>query len=253
MPARDKPLPLVSIITVCYNSAFTIERTIQSVIGQSYKDIEYIVIDGGSTDGTVEIIKRYASAISYWASEKDSGIYDAMNKGIRASHGELVGIINSDDWYEPDTVARVVEANADNAEVGIFDGIFRVYKGDAPQYLKGNYFEYLENDMPPHSTCFVRKRVYDEVGLFDQAYRSAADYDFLLKCKKRNVIFLCIPFVLANFQLGGVSSTLRGLTESVRIDRKYGYISFPKMIAVLALYHLRDIGRKIRNSHAESK
>lgn len=253
MSASDKPSPLVSIITVCYNSAGTIERTIQSVVGQSYKNIEYIVIDGGSTDGTVEIIRRYASCISHWVSERDSGIYDAMNKGIRASQGELIGIINSDDWYEPDAVARIVEASDRNAEVDIFDGILRVYKGDAPQYLKGNYFENLENDMPPHSTCFVRKRVYDSVGLFDQTYRSAADYDFLLKGKRRGVKFLCIPFVLSNFQLGGISSTLRGLTESVRIDRKYGYISFPKMVALLALYHLRDIGKNIRKRYAESK
>lgn len=100
--------PLVSIVTVSYNSADTIEQTIQSVTKQTYPNIEYIIIDGGSRDGTVEIIKRYQDKISFWISEPDMGIYDAMNKGISYAKGDYIGIINSDDWYELDAIEKIV-------------------------------------------------------------------------------------------------------------------------------------------------
>ena len=100
----------VSIITVCYNSAKTIEHTIKSVAGQDYGNIEYIIIDGGSTDGTLDIIDRYKDKISVLVSEPDEGIYDAMNKGISIASGELIGMINSDDWYGPYTVSAAVRA-----------------------------------------------------------------------------------------------------------------------------------------------
>ena len=97
----------ISVITVCFNSKETLEQTIKSVVGQEYEDKEYIVIDGGSTDGTVDILKKYAEQIAFWLSEPDEGIYDAMNKGIKHATGDVIAFLNSDDWYEPDTLTRV--------------------------------------------------------------------------------------------------------------------------------------------------
>lgn len=112
----------VSIITVVYNGVKNIEQTIKSVLHQTYSNIEYIVIDGGSTDGSLDIIKKYSDSISYWVSEADKGIYDAMNKGISKATGDLIGIINSDDWYEPDAIMNMVTAYEENT---VLYGIIR--------------------------------------------------------------------------------------------------------------------------------
>lgn len=111
---ENNKAPLISIITVVYNGEKYLEQTIQSVINQTYKNIEYIVIDGGSTDGTLDIIKKYEEHISYWVSESDKGLYDAMNKGIGVAKGELIGMINSDDWYELEAVEIMAEAYKNN-------------------------------------------------------------------------------------------------------------------------------------------
>lgn len=236
--------PLVTIITVSYNSVDSIERTIKSVITQSYKNIEYIIIDGASSDGTVDIIRKYGSHIAYWVSENDNGIYFAMNKGIRQSHGEYIGIINSDDWYEPDALQNVVNCFNENRDIDVVDGIVRVFNGNLPQFLKGNYFENLAFEMPPHPTCFIKREIYLKLGLYDETYKSAADYDFLLRCKLKGAKFLCLPHILANFQLGGMSSSLTSVTETVRIEKKYGFISIGKEILLLVAYHLRNLFRK---------
>ena len=123
--------PLVSIITVTYNAEKYLEQTIKSVISQSYKNIEYIIIDGMSSDGTVDIIKRYQKYIAHFSSEPDKGIYDAMNKGIKKANGELIGIINSSDFYEPDAVETVVSAYLQNKGAGIFHGNINMQIGRA--------------------------------------------------------------------------------------------------------------------------
>ena len=114
---KKKDNPLVSIITVCFNSERTIEQTIKSVLNQTYKEIEYIIVDGQSTDGTLDIINKYSSQIAKIVSEPDEGLYHAMNKGISMATGDIVGIINSDDWYEPYTVEEVVKCFVQNAEL----------------------------------------------------------------------------------------------------------------------------------------
>ena len=114
--------PLISIITVVYNGSKTLKQTIDSVLSQNYKNIEYIVIDGGSNDGTLDIIKKYESHINYWISEPDKGLYDAMNKGISAAKGVLIGMINSDDWYELNAVELIVKAYIENPSKLIFHG-----------------------------------------------------------------------------------------------------------------------------------
>jgi glycosyltransferase involved in cell wall biosynthesis len=239
--------PLISIITVCYNADRTIERTIESVLGQSYNNIEYIIIDGNSSDGTVEIIKNYEKRIAYWVSEKDEGIYYAINKGLTMAHGEYIGILNSDDWYELNAIETIVEYLSNNRNIEIIDGVMRTYKDDLPQLLIGNYFENMERGMPPHPTCFVKNAVYERLGMYDIRYKSAADYEFLLRCKINGIKFLCIPHVLANFSMGGISSSLVSVIETTKINREYGFISQPYMRLLLLLYYLRDIFRKLQS------
>ena len=123
-------IPLISIITVSYNAVKTIEDTILSVINQTYPNIEYIIIDGGSTDGTLDIIKKYQDKITYWVSEPDKGIYDAMNKGIAKANGELIGIINADDWYELDAVQNVV-LEFNNTRPAIYHGGLNIVKASS--------------------------------------------------------------------------------------------------------------------------
>lgn len=199
--------PLVSIITVVYNGVATIERTIQSVINQTYKKIEYIIIDGDSTDGTKDIVNSYIDKISFFVSEKDAGLYDAMNKGILHASGDIVGIINSDDWYALDAVEQIVETFCTNDNVGVVYGRVVNITKSGEQILK----EKVPSDriwhrmLAPHPTVFVSKGIYDEYGLFDLNYKIAADYELLLRFYVNKICFKYVDSVLAYFSEGGIS------------------------------------------------
>lgn len=201
---------MVSIITVCFNSAKTIEQTIQSVINQSYDNIEYIIIDGGSTDGTINIIKKYEDKITYWVSEADNGLYDAMNKGIRIASGEIIGIINSDDWYNEGAIEKVVNCfEKNNCGIVYADMITIPDTGEflrrcAAKINKDHiYFRMIYN----HATVFVKKYIYEKYGAFDCQYKIVADYDAMLRFYDQGVVFFYLPFDVAYFRLGGVSNT----------------------------------------------
>jgi len=204
--------PLISIITVVYNGAKTLEQTIQSVLNQTYKNIEYIIIDGGSTDGTLDIIKKYENHISYWVSEPDKGLYDAMNKGISKANGELIGIVNSDDWYEYNTVSCVVENYKKHIGKSVFHGDMyivdilgnkKLYKFN-PSIFKLKYYGATYN----HPTFFVTKEEYDE-HRYNYLLSSVADIQFTLEVflKDKNK-FHYIEEPLSNFRLGGTSGSL---------------------------------------------
>lgn len=200
---------LVSIITVSYNAAKTIEQTILSVINQTYDTIEYIIIDGGSTDGTVDIIKKYEDQITYWVSEPDKGIYDAMNKGIAHAKGDIIGIINSDDWYELDAVEQVVK-HYKEGEI-VYHGGLKNYQEDGKTFVTPapDSVERLKRGMVVnHPSMFVNREVYERYGAFSLDYRIAADWDFTLKVYMQGVTFLKIDKILSNFRLGGVSGAL---------------------------------------------
>jgi glycosyltransferase involved in cell wall biosynthesis len=213
--------PLVSIVTIVYNGEKYIGDTIKSVIGQTYKNIEYIIIDGGSTDGTLGVIKGFGSSVTSLISEKDEGISDAFNKGVKMAKGEIIGIINADDWYEKDAVEKAVKKME---EADIVYGDMRLWKdGKADFVLKGDK-EFIEKEMTVnHPTVFIRRTCYEKFGFFDKDYRCAMDYDLLLRFKVNNCRFGRVPEVLANMRWEGFSDAnwLLGCRETLRIKNKY--------------------------------
>jgi glycosyltransferase involved in cell wall biosynthesis len=213
--------PLVSIITIVYNGEKNIENTIKSVVNQTYPNIEYIIIDGGSTDGTINIINKYRNEIHLIISEPDNGISDAFNKGLRHVSGEIVGIINADDWYDKETVEKVVRNIKD---VDIVYGDLRFWKKNKIDFVLKADHKHLDQEMTiNHPTVFVRKKWYDQFGLFDEAYECAMDYDIMLRFKVNNCVFGYIPEVLANMRWGGISDKrwIRGCRETLIIKNKY--------------------------------
>lgn len=201
--------PKISIITVCYNSETHIEEAILSVINQSYKNKEYIIIDGGSTDRTLSIIQKYKDKIDYFVSEPDKGISDAFNKGIKASTGDVIGIINSDDKLEDGALQLV----ADNYEEGIdlYRGITKIWN-DRSNFI---FEEHPTMDWPKipvklrvaHQSTFVSKRVYEELGCFNVNLKYSMDLDLLLRFDRNNVQKKYINRSLAIYRLGGVSQS----------------------------------------------
>lgn len=226
----------VSVITVCFNSEKTIEKTILSVLNQTYSNVEYIVVDGNSSDSTMDIVLEYSEKVlqgMYYGkemrviSENDNGIYDAMNKGVYISSGSIVGIINSDDWYELDAIENVVNELGRHNSSAIFYGNMNVVDGENSYYCSGSESvnEILGGMVFGHPTCFVSAALYKRFGTFDTRYRIAADYEFLLRCYINGVDFYKIDNLIANFSLGGISSTnnLMCALETVRISmNQYG-------------------------------
>lgn len=224
----------VSIITPCLNSEKTIRDTLESVLNQTYKNIEYIVVDGGSTDGTLEIIKEYLPQFSgrmKYVSEKDRGIYDAMNKGIKMSHGTLIGIINSDDYYELNAVENVVSHMSNDVYQVIYGYCRLIGKRCRLNIVKTGHADIAES-MIPHPTCFVTRKTYCDFGMFLTAFKIANDYELMVRLlKTEKVTFLQIKQVIANFRLGGVCSNIRRAEmENAIIAYYHGIISFRKMI-----------------------
>lgn len=202
--------PLLTIVTVVFNNIKTLERTIQSVLSQTYKNIEYIIIDGGSTDGTLEIIKKYADRLAYWVSESDKGTYDAMNKGIRLAKGKWIHILNSDDYYVNNKVLERVVPNLKDPNKYFY--YFSMWLEDiAGRKIYKYKYSWLRHWLLyysaylPHPTMFVAKEQYYKAGLFDLNFKIAADHDLILRlCKEYVPKFIDLPVTV--MQLGGFSS-----------------------------------------------
>ena len=204
----------ITVITVTYNSAKTIVESLVSVAGQSHPDIEHIVVDGGSTDGTLELIAANNERVALLISEPDQGIYDAMNKGLRRATGDMVGFLNSDDSFSsPDVIALLVKHAAErNADAVFGDLVYVDPERTQPlvRYWQAGSFTVAKlrcGWMPPHPTLYVRRTVFDRIGFFDEALRIAADYEFMLRlltCTELNVIY--IPTVLVRMRVGGASN-----------------------------------------------
>lgn len=221
----------VSIITVCYNSEKTIERTIRSVLNQTYSNFEYIIVDGKSTDGTMDIVNMYKSDFGeklVVVSEKDNGIYDAMNKGIRLSKGRIVGIINSDDYYELNAVELIVNSYLNNKSnpLSVYYGGTAIVDEEGVRRIVYSNHEDLEEGMITHPSCFVTKETYEVMGLFDIEYSCVADYDFMLRLKRSGrVLFIPIKEHIANFTLGGTCSTSKAYIDLLHLKMNYGKMS----------------------------
>ena len=222
---------LVSVLTPCYNSAKTIEKTLECIEKQTYQNIEYIIVDGGSTDDTLKIIEQHRSRLPKrftLISEKDNGIYDAMNKGIGLASGELIGIVNSDDWYEADTIEQIVKHYQGNPCEVVY-GMQRTFLNGKEKATFIYHHDFLPEQMITHPTCFVTKEAYQELGVFDLKYRSAADYDLMLRFwESKKVVFTPVYRVLSNFQLGGMSSSQVGVRENATIRYERGFMSKKK-------------------------
>ena len=228
------PGPLVSIVTVCRNSERTIGKTIESVLCQTYPRIEYLVIDGASTDGTLEIVRRYEPRFKgrlRLVSEEDGGIYDAMNKGIVLAQGDVVGLINSDDWYEPNAVELVVREYRKQRD-SVYYGILRVLEDGHEVMLISRSHRFLHRDVVPHPAYFVARSVYERFGLFRLEYRFAADFELMMRFISRKVPFVQIDSVLANFNGGGATTVheLSSSEEYLRIRHAYGLMTRKAML-----------------------
>ena len=214
-----------SIITVCFNSGKTIRKTIESVLDQTVTDYEYIVVDGASTDDTFEIIKEYEPKFNgrmRYVSEPDKGIYDAMNKGIRMAQGEIIGIINSDDYYETDALEKLLPYLENPADV--YYGMLRLMDEHREVSVIRHHHNYLTRQTLMHPACFVRKKSYEKYGLFDLQYKIAADYELMLRFLKKQAVFIPVDAVLSNFSAGGISDT-SPLYEMYELLWRYGTIS----------------------------
>ena len=207
----------ISIITITYNSAKTLPRALASVHGQTYADIEHIIVDGASTDGTVELIKAYADNHSSahpfavkWVSEKDNGIYNALNKGIRMATGDVIGFLHSDDvLFAPDSIEHIAAAFENQETDVVYGDLQYCHANRVVRHWQSNPFKPSSLKfgwMPPHPTVYVRREVYEQVGPYDEWFRISADYDMLLRIFTAGYKTRYIPEVIVSMETGGASN-----------------------------------------------
>ena len=234
--------PKISLITVTRNAETTIQRCIESVLSQDYANVEYIVFDGLSTDGTVEIINQYNNHISYFVSERDSGIYDAMNKGIKIATGDIVGILNADDCFADKTVLSEVADSFINNEVDALYGDLEYIRpdGNVVRRWKSGYYKVASFNwgwMPPHPTFYCKRLIFNEFGYYDPKFGTAADYELMLRfmyLNKLSVFYL--NKVMVKMSVGGVSNkTLSSRIKAWKFDFKAmgkNGVIFPHMCVI---------------------
>ena len=209
----------ISIITVCFNSVETIEDTIKSVLSQDYKDIEYIVVDGDSTDATLEILTKYEGRISTCISEPDTGIYEAMNKGIKLSTGDIIATLNADDFYADETVVSnmvgFLQSNGLDAAYGDLAYIASDNSSHVGRFWKAGVYKrgaFSHGWVIPHPTFFCRKQVFEKYGYFNEKFQVAADFELLLRfIEKHQINVGYLPKVIVKMRTGGKANILRGI------------------------------------------
>jgi glycosyltransferase involved in cell wall biosynthesis len=208
VPLSDAGAPLLSVVTVTFNSERTLERTIRSVLAQRYPHVEYIIVDGGSSDGTVDIIRRYERYLSYWHTGRDRGISDAFNLGIAATHGKYVALVNSDDWMSEDQGALAVEALERSGAAFVF-GRLAFHEGDGAllYVMDGDpeYWRTITRGMPEinHPTVVNRRSSFEKIGLFDVRKRVAMDYDWHLRAEQHGLRGIYVPEIVGHMGVGG--------------------------------------------------
>lgn len=216
----------VSLITVCYNAARYLPDCIQSVLEQDHPDIEYLIIDGNSTDGTQEIVQSFGDRVSQFVSEPDQGIYDAMNKGLKLATGEVVGILNADDVYaRPDIISQVVRCFAETGTDTLYGDLVYVPENDLDKivrYYPGKDFhprKMQQGNMPPHPTFFVKRNLYAQHGLFSTDYQICADFELMVRLfRVHEVSYQYLPLTMVKMRTGG--SSTRGLKSTLTINEE---------------------------------
>ena len=218
----------ISIITVCRNAESTIETTVQSVMNQDYRNIEYILIDGKSSDKTVSIIEKYKNRISKLISEKDDGMYFALNKGIRLATGDVIGFLHADDFYANEKIISRVAKEMDSKKVDSIYGDLQYVSKENPQKIFRHWKSqpyntslFLKGWMPPHPTFFVKRKCYEQFGAFNTTFSIAADYELMLRFLYKNKISTSyIPEVLVKMRTGGISNvTFKSRIKANREDK----------------------------------
>lgn len=248
-------MPKISIITPTYNSEKLLHGTVNALLNQTFSDFEYIIIDGLSKDKTLEVIESYKPVFEKKGvkvrvvSEPDKGVYDAMNKGISISEGKLIGITNSDDWYE-DTALEVVWDKYTDGETDLNNsmiyGIERVWKDDKIFNVQRRGASFISESVLPHSTFFVSKAVYEKYGSFDLSVKVLADYDFICRCASQGVKLEEVDVIISNFRLGGISSSYFDFySDYYMIKRKYGFITDKKYKELMFVLNTKKLINKV--------
>jgi glycosyltransferase len=238
----------ISIITASYNSAITIHETLKSVSVQNYDNIEHIVIDGGSTDATVDILRNFPNRNMRYVSETDEGIYDALNKGIKMADGDIVGFLHSNDrLLDENVISKIAEEFTSEFVEAVYGGLLyidgtgkqKIVRKWAPEKINKNGISF--GQMPPHPTLYFRKEVYQRIGLFDTKYKISSDYDFILRYFNNQIgLDVCINEYLYEMKIGGVSNT--GIYNQIRkLKEEFFIVKSHKMNIVSAI-----VGKKIR-------
>lgn len=245
--------PTISIITAVYNGADYIEENILSIKNQNYPNIEHIIIDGGSTDGTVDIIKKYHNTYNLkWISEKDAGVYDAFNKGFRMATGEIYAWLDGDNYFQIGIIKKVVDILKENDEIDIVHGDveivsnngkhIRVYR--APNVSFKNALLKNTGAIPLQPSAFLRREVYREIGEFNVNYRIAADYEFWLRVLKNNPRIYCLHIIFGSYRRGNeaVSQSFRGVLSGYREMLIIGDIYGQPLYAKIFLFFKYSLG-----------
>ena len=245
---------MISIITATFNSAKTLKDTIQSVLRQTNKDFEYLIIDGGSTDETIDIVKSYESEFSgrlKWVSEKDQGIYDAMNKGIKMASGDVVGILNSDDYFTSDDILQTVDNAFKSHEIDAIYGDIHFIRDGNPQKCVRYYSSRMFTPfwlrfgfMPAHPSFYCKREVFERAGLYSLDYKIGADYEMMVRLfKKYKIVSRYINKDFVTMRTGGAStrnvkSRLTLIKEDVRACRDNGIYTNELFICLKFLYKI---------------
>ena len=245
---------MISIITATFNSAKTLKDTIQSVLRQTNKDFEYLIIDGGSTDETIDIVKSYESEFSgrlKWVSEKDQGIYDAMNKGIKMASGDVVGILNSDDYFTSDDILQTVDNAFKSHEIDAIYGDIHFIRDGNPQKCVRYYSSRMFTPfwlrfgfMPAHPSFYCKREVFERAGLYSLDYKIGADYEMMVRLfKKYKIVSRYINKDFVTMRTGGAStrnvkSRLTLIKEDVRACRDNGVYTNELFICMKFLYKM---------------
>jgi glycosyltransferase involved in cell wall biosynthesis len=231
--------PLITVVTVVFNGEEHLDQAILSVLNQSYDNVEYIIIDGGSTDKTIEIIKKYENAIDYWVSEPDKGIYDAMNKGVFCTKGEYILHLNSDDFLEDNVLVKIVKEIEKNQGFDVYHGSFLIHT-DEKNSIKKVGHGFLPTSIPAYQPAtFVRLSAINKREWFDAKYKIAADFKFFKELQLQGLKFLRLDLLITHFAVGGASSDNKlrmSELKAILIE-----LNYPKITVNLLIYRIQIV------------